>query len=216
VIRRGEPWGRPASGPPDLEIRGDDRALAAGVAAAPGALIRYQPASGSDVARAVGLHPGSSPAGTELSMDAIELAGGGIALNMVILGAPPDRLTRLRRSFAARIRVDDADLFDGTAATVLIAVGQWLRGRDVVPRGHPGDGRAELQVYRLKRSERRNMRRRLTEGSHLPHPRILARSARSVEIDARSPMPVEIDGERARAVTRLAVQIRPDAYRLLV
>ena len=62
MISRGQPWGRPATAPADFEVTGDDAALAAAVAGAPGARIRFRPTTGSELARAVGLEPG--PTGT--------------------------------------------------------------------------------------------------------------------------------------------------------
>ena len=39
--------------------------------------------------------------------------------------------------------------FSERATTVVVLVGQYLRGADVSPRGHPGDGAAEVQVYAM-------------------------------------------------------------------
>jgi YegS C-terminal NAD kinase beta sandwich-like domain len=215
-VRRGEPWGRPTDAEPDRVIEGDDASLAACVENAPGALVRFRSSSDSDLARAVGGSSSGTPVGTELPMDALVLADGSLAVNMVVLGTPPDRLTRFSRRVALTVDLDGNRWFDGTATTVLVAVGQWLRGCDVVPRGHPGDGRVETQVYRLRARERREMRRRLPTGGHLPHPRILARTARTLEIEAATPLALEVDGVGRPAVSRLLAEVRSDAYRLLV
>jgi hypothetical protein len=215
-IKKGQNWGSPASAPPDREISGSDADLAAWVATAPGALVQWDPATGSDLARAVGLAGGATATGTELPMDALELADGTLALNMVVLGRPPDRLTRTARRIEMRIRLDDDLWFEGRATTFVCAIGQWLRGSDLIPRGHPGDGRAEAQVYRLRAPERRLMRARLAAGGHLPHPRILQRTARRIELVAGSPVLLEVDGIAKGTVSRLVAQVRPGAYRLLV
>jgi hypothetical protein len=215
-VRKGEPWGRPTDAEPDRVIEGDDASLAAWVESAPGALVRFRSSSDSDLARAVGGSSSATPVGTELPMDALVLADGSLAVNMVVLGTPPDRLTRFSRRVALTVDLDGNRWFDGTATTVLVAVGQWLRGCDVVPRGHPGDGRVETQVYRLRARERREMRRRLPTGGHLPHPRILARTARTLVIEAAAPLALEVDGVGRPAVSRLLAEVRPDAYRLLV
>jgi hypothetical protein len=214
-VRKGEPWGVPASGPPDREIEGSDAQLAQWVATAPGALVRFRPDASSDVARAVGLNA-PEPAGTELTMDALELADGSLAVNMVVFGVPPDRLRRFSKRVEMRARVDDGEWFAGRATTVLCAVGQWLRGHDVVPRGHPGDGRAEMQAYRLRPPERAAMRSRLRTGGHVPHPRILQRSGRRLEIEADTAVPLEVDGIRRTPASRLVARVTPGAYRLLV
>ena len=94
---------------------------------------------------------------------------------------------------------------------MVVATGQWLRGLDLVPRGHPGDGKAEVQVYRLRRPERRAMRRRLATGTHVPHPRIVTRTAVEIEIRAHRALPVEIDGREASRAAPCAPRSCPRA-----
>jgi hypothetical protein len=216
MIRPGEEWGRPAASPPDRELDGDDEMLAACVARFPGSLVRFHPTPDSDLARAVGLDTGSPSTGRELPLDALLLDDDTLACNMVVMGPPPDRLRRFARRIGMHVTVDGTPWIDGPATTVLVAIGQFLRGADVVPRGHPGDGRAEVQLYQLRPSERRAMRARLPVGAHLPHPRIQQRNAHLVEIVAEQPLPVEVDGRPHGDALRLVVEVRPAAYRLLV
>lgn len=216
MIRPGEEWGSPAESPPDLEISGDDAALARAVAGAPGALIRFHPSPTSDLARAVGLAPGE-PAGTALPLDALELGDLTLACNMCIFGTPPDRLRRSSPSIELEIQLDDRPWFNGRATTVVIAVGQFLRGLDVVPRGHPGDGRAEIQVYELAKRERRQMRARLATGTHVPHPRIRQRTARTIGLRASPDAPSEVDGSTRPELTGVTtIHVLTGAYRLLI
>jgi YegS C-terminal NAD kinase beta sandwich-like domain len=216
MIRPGEEWGGPAESPPDRDIDGDDQMLAACVARFPGALVRFHPAADSDVARAVGIHPGSPATGRELPLDALQLDDGTLGCNMVVLGRAPDRLRRIARRIGVHVAVDGKSWVDGAATTVVVATGQFLRGLDVVPRGHPGDGRAEVQVYQLRPSERRAMRARLAVGAHVPHPRIQQRSAQRVEIVAERPLALEVDGRPHGHALRLVVEVRSAAYRLLI
>jgi diacylglycerol kinase family enzyme len=153
---------------------------------------------------------------TELPMDVLALADGTVAVNMVVLGTSPERLGRFARRTELRIRADNRIWFNDECTTVVLAVGQWLHGIDLVPRGHPGDGRVEIQAYRLRPSERRAMRRRLAAGAHLPHPRIPTRSARRIEVEATAPVPLEVDGVTQEPVRRFTAEVRADAYRLLV
>jgi YegS C-terminal NAD kinase beta sandwich-like domain len=227
MIRPGEPWGSPTSSPPDLEVTGGDTDLAAAVTAAEGALVRFHPDSTSDLARAVGLAPATTPetatgagdpdrAATALPLDRLGLGTGVSAVNMCIFGVPPDRVRWSSRTFDVEIHLDGRPWFSGRATTVVVATGQFLRGLDVVPRGHPGDGKAEVQVYELRRRERRLMRARLATGSHVPHPGIRQRSARSVELRFRSGTPCEVDGTGRVAGPSASIQVVPSAYRLLV
>ena len=229
-IEKGKPWGGPAEGPADLTVEGDDAALADAVAHHPGARIAFAPAAGSDFARAVGLFGGGSvperTAGeprngaTELPCDALRVEIDGremLAVNMVVLGVPPDEQRWSSGSARVRVVIDTRVVHDGAAVAVVVASGQYLRGNDVVPRGHPGDGRAEVQVYSLARGERTAMRERLPLGVHLPHPRIRTASGRRIEIQAMgSSRPVEVDGVALGSATEVAVAVVPAAFTLLV
>ena len=107
-----------------------------------------------------------------------------LAVNMVVVGVPPDRQRWWNGAQGVVVKVDDRVAYDGGAVAVVVANGQYLRGVDVVPRGHPGDGRIEGQVYDVARRERAAMRRRLPLGTHVPHPRIRPLAGRRVEIRA--------------------------------
>jgi hypothetical protein len=216
-IGPGEPWGSPASAPPDLEVEGDDAALASAVAGAPGGLVRFRPDATSDFARAVGLRPGSDPAppASEVPVDAVRWPDG-LACNAIVLGVAPDELRWGSPARGLEVAVDNEPWFAGHATTVVIANGQFLRGADVAPRGHPGDGRLEVQVYALRRSERRAMLRRLRTGTHVPHPRIRTRAARTVDVRGPRPLALEVDRRTRKAVTTLRAEVVPAAFRLLV
>jgi putative lipid kinase YegS-like protein len=215
MIRPGEEWGSPSATPPDLDVTGSDAALARAVAGAPGALVRFHPDATSDLARAVGLGSGDVQ-GTALSLDVLALADGTVACNMLIVGTPPDRLRRSSPSFDFEVLLESGSWFTGRATTAVVAIGQFLRGRDLVPRGHPGDGRAEIQVYDLRRQERRLMRARLATGGHVPHPRIHQRAAVLIRLRAHPAAPCEVDGAPRAPATDLDIGVRPGAYRLLV
>jgi len=216
-IKPGEPWERPADDQPDLEVAGNDAALAAAVAAVPGALVRFRPAPESDLALAVGLRSGVGwkPPAAELALDVLRLPDG-LACNVVVAGTAPDRLVWGTTEATIEVAVDGEPWFAGHATTVVVANGQFLRGADLAPRGHPGDGRAEVQVYALRRGERRAMRGRLATGTHVPHPRIRTRTGRVIEIRSPRPVALEVDGESRPALSVLRVDVVPAAYRLLV
>jgi len=233
VIRRGEGWGVPAGGPPDVDAAGDDVALAVALRSAIGTgsvpRVRFDATSRSDLARAVGL-TGRGAGTTEVMLDAVIVAadpiapehehGDGaledLAVNAAVVGPAPDRLRWWQRRRSLTVEVDGRVLFDGRATTVLVANGQFLRGHDVVPAGHPGDGRLEVQVYALEPGERGPMRRRLPGAAHLPHPRIHTASGRSVLVRGARPAALEVDGTRRGPVGSLRAVLRPGAYRLLV
>jgi YegS C-terminal NAD kinase beta sandwich-like domain len=234
-IKPGRPWGTAASGPPDLEVSGGDAALASmltGAVADPVAtvlgggradpLVRFVPGPDSDLARAVGLGSAAgAAAGMALPLDALMAQVGDgsplrVVVNSVVVGVAPDRLRSWHRSAGLQVEVDGKPIESAAATTLVVMNGQYLRGLDLSPRGHPGDGVAEAQLYALPPGARRAMRTRLPTGAHLPHPAITVRRAHHVVVRAARPVPLEIDGAPAGPVTGLEITLRPGAYRLLV
>ena len=219
-VRKGRPWGRAAGAPADVEIAGGDPELARSVTPGSDALlVAWRPGAGADLARAVGLAPEGDRT-TELAVDALSVraddAPERVAVNAVVLGRPPDRLGRLARRHHLEVTVDDRAVWSGRATTVVVANGQFVRAADLAPRGHPGDGRAEIQVYALGPGERAGMRRRLGTGTHVPHPAITERTGRVVGVVARSPLPLEADGVAWGRARTLEVSVLPGALRILV
>lgn len=223
-VHKGEPWEtRGAGATPVRTVTGDDRALADAIAAGPpGVRVAWRPDRSADFARVVGLAPTapSTGSGGDLRCDAIEIDTSRVervAVNLLVVGTAPDRQHRFTRSVGLRVVVDGRVVHDGPAAAVVVANGQFLRGRDVVPRGHPGDGRLEVQVYAIRGRERAAMRRRLARGDHLPHPAIRQVGGRDVEITATGPRPrIEIDGRATgpglAAGASLRARVRPGAF----
>jgi len=218
VIRKGEEWGAPAGDSrPDLDVAGDDATLAAAVAGAgPDPLVRFSPSPASDLARAVGL-AGAGTGALALPVDLLRLGDGGVAVNAVVVGVPPDRLRWWHRPFPVEVVVDGTGL-TARATSVVVATGQFLRGVDVSPRGHPGDGWCEVQVYALAPGQRRLMRARLRSGSHLPHPQITTRRGRTVAVRCGRAVAVEMDGNKtaAKRARVVSIDVVPSAFRLLI
>jgi hypothetical protein len=216
-VKPGDPWGVPVQGAPDLEVAGTDADLAGMVEGHQGALVRFRPAPGSDLARALGISATGDPNGRAGAVDALAVEPGGTAVNGVVLGTPPGRVRVTTPSAEVRVLVNGREVTAGRATTVIVANGQFFDGLDVVPRGHPGDGRIEVQVYALRRGERRAMRARLPQGVHLPHPRITTATGRTVEIHVRDgQLPLTIDGVDHGFVRDLAVGVIPGALRLML
>jgi hypothetical protein len=222
-VRPGEPWGEPASGPADLEVAGADADLAGVVETHPGALVRFRPGRSSDLARAVGLDPAGQPTGWAAPIDALRLdPAAGLpaahAVNAVVLGRDLRQRRRGGRGTAVEVRVDGREVVAGPATTIVIASGQFVHGLDVVPRGHPGDGRFEVQVYALRAGEWAKMRERLPSGTHVPHPHITTASGREVAVRVEGEgFPIRVDGVHAnQPVSDLTVTVVPAALRLLL
>lgn len=216
-IAKGEPWGDAEHRPAELTVAGSDTDLALALRdAPPGVLVSFVPAPDSDLARAVGLRAGAPSLGLALPMDALALDDGRLAVSTVVLGPPPDQLGALDPAVPVVVVLDGREQTLEGVTTIVVATGQWLRALDLVPRGHPGDGKAEVQVYRLSRTERRAMRARLPTGTHLPHPRIDTRTASEVEVRAPRSLALELDGRTVTRAATLRVALLPARYRLLV
>ena len=232
TLRPGQSWGTEASGPPDLEVTGGDRMLAEAIGRGlTDPLVRFSAAPDSDLARTIGLVAGAPSTGLALPLDVLEFAaepvsgvrlpeyggkGTPVAVNSIVVGVPPDRLRSWHRPAGLSVEVDGAAVDAAGATTFVLMNGQYLRGLDLSPRGHPGDAVAEAQLYALPPGARRAMRTRLTTGAHLPHPAIMIRRARRVVVQVSRPAALEVDGAPAGEVTALEITLRAGAYRLLV
>jgi hypothetical protein len=218
MIRKGEPWGNPLDDeryPDAVDAAGGDVELATAVAAHPGAPIRFTPTRASDLARALGLR-GPPTGSTVLACDAIELPDGSPAVNAVVFGVPPDRQQWWQRRGRVTVEVDGRSVADQRALCVVVANGQYLRGFDVVPRGHPGDGRLEVHVYALEPRERAPMQHRLTAGRHLPHPNIIESSGRRVTVHFEAAVPWEADGLPRGTLTDATLTLVPGVVNIIV
>jgi len=220
AIKPGQPWGTEAPGPPDFDVVGGDGALAAAIGrGVTDPLVRFAPGPDSDLARAIGLMKGAASTGVALPLDVLAVSGpvAMLAVNSVVVGVPPDRLRSWHRPAGLSVEIDGAAVDAAGATSLVVMNGQYLRGLDLSPRGHPGDGVAEAQLYALPPGARRAMRTRLATGAHLPHPAITIRRARHVVVRASGrPAALEVDGVLAGQVAELEVVLRAACYRLLV
>ena len=113
----------------------------------------------------------------------------------------------------------------------LIARRSWWRGElvaamnaqyrgvyDIAPRAHPNDGRADVVRVAAAMSvgDRWKARRRLPQGTHVPHPAITTRPASTIEITFERPLDVWLDGMRWRRCTALRLTVEPDALTVCV
>ena len=221
-MRAGEPWGEPLD-PSDEVVDvypgGIDMAIAIAAGEHPGAVLRFRPVAGAcDFARAIGLTPETGRARTTvLPCDLMELGPGLYAINAVVLGLRPDWLRWWHRAHPVTVEVDGRAVGPARATTVVIANGQFVRGTDLSPRGHPGDGRVEVQVYALRPGERRAMRARLAVGDHVPHPRITQASGRRIVVRwGDGPRPADVDGREVPTRDGVTIEVRAGGARVLI
>ena len=152
-------------------------------------------------------------------MDALVLDDGTVAVNMVVVGTPPDRLApldaavrradRARRPRLVRRRASPRSWSrwgsGGTASTSCRAATPATAGSRSRPTGcGPANG------GRCAAGS--------PSGSHLPHPRILTTTARHGRDRGRvRAVSLEVDGvARSHGDRASSPTVRPEAYRLLV
>ncbi|HLG00593.1 MAG TPA: hypothetical protein VI916_08985 [Acidimicrobiia bacterium] len=215
MIRRGEEWAEPVPTVEPTTVVGGDADLARAASEARGRPLRFDPRSDSDLARVLGLAHGDGEA-VGLAVDAMDVGDLGWCVNAVVVGTAPDRVRWWHRRREARVVVDDREAFVGPAFAVVIANGQFLRGCDLVPKGHPGDGRLEVQVYAVEPRERTEMRRRLSGGGHLPHPGIHQFRGRRVSVSCAHARSLEIDGLPVEPMDTVSAAVLPGVIRLAV
>jgi hypothetical protein len=148
------------------------------------------------------------------------------------LGGTGDE-ARLRSPSARIVPVDlGAALLDGRLhwfVAHLIARRSWWSGRivaamnaeflgdwDVAPRSHPNDGRLDTFDASLALGDRLKARRRLRNGSHVPHPDIEERRVTAAQYEFTAATPVYLDGDLLGTVRRLSVRVEPDALTCVV
>jgi putative lipid kinase YegS-like protein len=200
TIERGKDWGVLATVPPDIVWAACDREAAEIVTIARRANKPIPP---------VALTSG----------DLVRTLGG--------------RGDRLHDGEGTHVKIDvGAVLIDGKLhwfVAHLVARRSWLRGRVVVaanaafigpwniaPRAHPGDGRLDLLDGNPRLGDRWKARRRLTTGTHLPHPDISVRRVGAAQIELTRTTSIHLDGELVGHARSLSVRVEPDALELWI
>ncbi|MFZ9674327.1 MAG: hypothetical protein ACO3DM_00380 [Ilumatobacteraceae bacterium] len=203
TIEKGKEWGTEAVAPAGIRAATSDRELAELLAT--GAVV--SPVKG-DLARTIGVvvppTEGSLARRLDVDLLAVELV---IGERVVVVDAIAHVVMRERRLVGGRLR--------GRFFAVMNA--QYLRGRDVVPRGHPNDGRCEIISVDSAMGPRQRILAwsRARTGRHLPHPRINVRSTSEWSVPEVSTqaagLVVVIDGVRWGVARSVTVRVRPDA-----
>ncbi len=202
TVEKGVDWGGADPVPDDLVVVHSDAVARAAVVAAraAGDPLPALGLLGGDLARTLGGRGGDAArlrdAGTVATVDL------GVA---VLDGA--------RHPFVAHL-VARRSWWRGRVVAVVNA--QFLGLWDVAPRAHPGDGRLDVLDGDLGLGDRWKARSRLPAGTHVPHPGIEQRRVAAWTTTFARPTPIRLDGEVVATVTELAVEIEPDALRVVV
>ncbi len=197
TIEKGQPWGAEVPRPDDLRTADGDAELAAALSAGDAAPVAV--ATG-DMHRTVG----ARSVGDRKTLMALPL-------DLVVVTLDDGAARPAVAHVVAREPWWRGGWWRGPVLAVMNAefLGEW----DVAPRGHPNDGRVETQLAAPSMSirDRWQARRRLGQGTHVPHPDIATRSVRSATWTFDHGLVVVIDGQVAGRSRSVAVEVRPDA-----
>ena len=198
VIRKGEAWGCAAALPDDGVVVTTDAEAAEALEDARrlGRPLPVLGLLGGDLCRTLG---GTGDRGRLTSAQAMTFP---VDLGEILVDG--------------RIHLFVAHVTAGARLRFVAMNAQWLGEWNVSPRGHPNDGRLDVFESALSRLDWWQVRRRLPQGAHLPHPRIEERHVPAVQVAFPSALPVHIDGRHLGAAHNLSVRVAPDALRVVV
>ncbi len=203
TIRKGEEWGTVVARPIGLRHCDTDESLVMAVAAE-----RLDPPSlgltGGDLHRTIGSPaPHDRDVVHRLPIDLLHIVADGVAHVAVAHIVVRPRLLRgswWRGGVVAVMNADHIGIFN------------------VAPRAHPNDGRFDVVEVAPTMSLRDRImaRRRLPNGSHVPHPHIAVRTGQDEAWVFTHANQLWIDGVHRGSVRELTVRIEPDAFAIHV
>ena len=202
TIRKGEPWGGPGPLPDDGVVVRSDAEARAVITAARRANEPVPPLGllGGDLCRTLG---GLGDEGRLRSEAAMTFP--------VDLGAA--LLDGRLHWFVAHLVARRA-WWRGRAVVAMNA--QWLGGWNLGPRAHPNDGLLDVYDARVPVTGVLQVRRRLPQGAHLPHPAIKEQRRSAVQLTLEHPLPVHLDGRPVGSFTKLSLRVEPDALTVVI
>ncbi len=202
AVERNEDWGEVAPVPAGLEWCADDREAAMVITAARRANKPVPPVGllGGDLHRTLGGARSTAPEpGTPATRLDVDL---GAAL-----------LDGKLHWFLAHLVARRSWLHGPVSVAANAAhIGTW----NIAPRAHPGDGRLDTLEAELSLSDRLKARRRLSLGTHVPHPGINVRRPKAVQWEFIRPTPIFLDGTRIAAARSVSARLEVDAVEVWI
>lgn len=197
TISKGSNWGSAVTRPDGLRVAATDAELAMMVTDGSAQPVA---ASGGDLFKTMGSRPlGDRTKVMAFPVDLVDVSLDGgtphVAVAHVVAHLPRAR----------------GGAWRGPIVAVMNA--EFIGAYDVAPRGHPNDGRVETFSVAADMSlrQRWELRRRLRNASHLPHPQIATRSIRNATFAFDVALRVAVDGIDIGRARSIEVAVRPDA-----
>ncbi len=221
TIEKGQPWGGPAPVPEPNLVAGSDAELAAMAAAAMAigehGLVRL---TGGDLLATLGVEGVRAPDErhaypVDLALAHLEPRAEGSTTDPLpfvahlIVGPPhPGGL----KAMIAPLTDVVGHLFGhGAGIGVSVMNAAWLGELRLGPRAHPNDGLLDITEGQVGYRERREAAKRARSGSHLPHPALRTTRTAAWHAEFDRPRSVRLDGVDRGRVTKLRVDLVPDA-----
>jgi hypothetical protein len=214
TIRAGGPWGATGPAPSDVVRPGGDAEAGSLVTSCreAGRDVPLLVPSAGDLFRAVGGASGVD-----------RLAGGGDVAHLPcdVLRVTIDNertVWAVAHVVVRRPLLSSSTLGWWRGRIVAVMNVQYLGDWDVAPRAHPNDGRADIVdvAASMRVRERSAARGRLPLGTHIPHPAISTRQARSWTLELAPGERVWIDGVESGGGTHLEITVEADAITVVV
>ncbi len=228
----GADWGTVGDIPPDACVASSD-AAAADLLAEARRSGRPAPAvvlTAGDMARTLGA-PAASGNGPDLRERGLRERGAGSTGTGVQADTGVQSDSGAGTGVGVSVDVG-AVLVDGVLhwfVAHLVARRSWWRGRLLVvanasfighwnaaPRAHPGDGRLDTFDARPSLAVRLAARRRLSAGTHLPHPDVVQRRTKAAQFTLDPTLDVYLDGRRLSRASTLSVRVEPASLQVWI
>ena len=197
MIEKGKQWGEASVVPRDVIITDSDAQLATSSRAAIYAV------RGGDLFRTLG-----EPAVLHVDTPCLMVHVDALQCAMTTAGTSREVLAVSSIVFGTWWR----------GAWTAITNAEWMGNMNIAPRSHPNDGRCELLEFSSTMPIRQRVlaRKKMNTGTHIPHPHITTRSARSFSFDFPSTIDIRIDGIKYSDVSQLSVNVLPDYWRIVL
>lgn len=213
TIRKGQTWGEEAALSDGSPVTHDDRSLSRVLEQR---LLPTMDAPepvelgllGGDLHRSVG-----APRHTEDDLR----AGRGMRLPIDVGVVEFDhRGQRVQHVFASHLVAQIGRGGFWAARTVIVMNGSFLGEANLGPRAHPNDGRLDVLDGKLPFGDRRQARKRMLTGSHVPHPSLVELRVKNLVISDDKEFRIQVDGEEVGWAKELSIRCAADAANIFV
>ena len=188
-ITKGEQWGHPGDLPPGAPVATSD-AEAAALVVEGATTVPTIGIEGGDLARTLGIR---TPYRRDTPKQLLPIDALAVELD------DGTRHIALAHVLAGNLRLGGAPVALMNAA--------FVGPRNIAPRAHPGDGKADIVRMELDLGDRIQAWKRMRTGTHVPHPQITIRQRSDGVVELPRPQRIRVDGHRVGTSTTLRFHV---------